>query len=271
MRAERRWPVHVLLARARRSAPSWVWAPVAAAGGLVIWWLVWRGVRLSTRASLVLGAFEVAVFLVLAVTLIVQAGSHNTLQLFTLSFVPHGKGAIPHPKRTVPQAVVFSCLPISLLYLICYYAATVAYGAHRMTGFVNFGAGDPWSALARGAWRCSATSWSGTGQARRHPAGLRGARPAGAVGGGRVDGRRRLTSAAPAGPATDDGTAAGLSVYAHFLPSDDGWDVGQHRRSVMRWSLAPGTAGTAGSGGGCRPTPAKGRAPRPAPAAGRRR
>lgn len=162
--------------RQNLSAPSWVWAPVAAGGGLVIWWLVWRGVRLSTRASLVLGAFEVAVFLALAVTLIVQAGSHNTWQVFTFSFVPHGRGAIPlgilyavfgivgfeaaaplgeearNPKRTVPQAVVFSCLTISLLYLICYYAATVAYGPHRMTGFVHFGAGDPWSALARGAW-----------------------------------------------------------------------------------------------------------------------
>src|SRR5437667_11279528 len=42
--------------------PAWLWAPFAAAAGIGVWFLVYRGVRISTEAGVILGAFEIAVF-----------------------------------------------------------------------------------------------------------------------------------------------------------------------------------------------------------------
>src|SRR5439155_6252286 len=65
--------------------PAWLWAPFAAAAGIGVWILVYRGVRISTEAGVVLGAFEIVVFLALAITLIISAGSNNTLSVFNPS------------------------------------------------------------------------------------------------------------------------------------------------------------------------------------------
>ena len=56
------------------------------------------------------------------------------------------------PKRTVPRAVVLSCLAIGIFYLICYYAATVYWGPHHMSSFLSFSANDPWTGLANKVW-----------------------------------------------------------------------------------------------------------------------
>ena len=157
--------------------PDWTWAPFAAGAGLLVWFLVWRGIKLSTAASVTLGVFELAVFLALAISLIVHAGPHNTAAVFT----PHHHNAkglgsvIPgvlyavfgiigfeaaaplgeearNPKRTIPLAVFFSCLAIGVFYLSCYYGATVFFGPARMTHFISAGGGDPWPALATSVW-----------------------------------------------------------------------------------------------------------------------
>ena len=56
------------------------------------------------------------------------------------------------PKRTVPRAVVLSCLAIGIFYLVCYYAATVYWGPHHMASFLSFNSDDPWSGLASRVW-----------------------------------------------------------------------------------------------------------------------
>lgn len=53
--------------------PTWTWAPFSALGGVIVWALVYRGIRLSTAAGVVLGAFEIVVFVALAVALIGDA------------------------------------------------------------------------------------------------------------------------------------------------------------------------------------------------------
>lgn len=157
--------------------PTWTWAPFGVVAAVITWYLVYRGVRLSSTAGVVLGAFELLVFLALAITLIVAAGPHNTFAVFGVhtgnakglgSVIPGVlyavfgivgfEAAAPlgeearDPKRTVPRAVVLSCLAIGLFYLICYYAATVYWGPHHMPGFLNFNSGDPWSGLASKVW-----------------------------------------------------------------------------------------------------------------------
>src|SRR5437773_2980139 len=61
--------------------PTWLWAPFAVLAGLIVWFLTYTGVRVSTRTGVVLGLFEILVFLALALTLAVAAGGGNTLSV----------------------------------------------------------------------------------------------------------------------------------------------------------------------------------------------
>src|ERR1700704_247450 len=163
------------------NTPIWLWAPFAAAAGIGVWVLVYRGVRISTEAGVILGAFEVVVFLALAITLIIAAGSHNTLSVFSpttgnangwgsvfagmvytvLAFIGF-EASVPlaeeakDPRRTLPRAVILSCVLIGIFYLICYYGAIVYFGpnvaADATKGFFVFNGGDPWDGLASKVW-----------------------------------------------------------------------------------------------------------------------
>ena len=158
--------------------PTWLWAPFAVAAGLIVWFLTYRGIRLSTEAGVALGAFEILVFLALALTLIAEAGGNNTLSVFgpntgnakglgsvfpgmifaILAFIGFEASAplaeeAKEPRRTIPRAVILSALLIGIFYLICYYAASVYFGPDKMaSGFTGFNGGDPWSGLAQKVW-----------------------------------------------------------------------------------------------------------------------
>jgi len=161
--------------------PLWLWAPFAAIAGVGVWVLVYRGVHISTQTGVFLGAFEIVVFLALAITLIIAAGSNNTLSVFSpntgnahgwgsvfagmvytvLAFIGF-EAALPlaeetkDPKRTIPRAVILSCVLIGVFYLICYYAAMVYFGpnlaADPKNGFFFLNNGDPWDGLAAKVW-----------------------------------------------------------------------------------------------------------------------
>ena len=163
------------------NTPTWLWAPLAAFAGILVWALVYRGIRISTEAGVILGGFEIVVFLALAITLIIAAGSNNTLSVFSpntgnsnglgsvfagmvytvLAFIgfeaaaPLGEEA-KDPRRTIPRAVVWSCVLIGLFYIVCYYGATVYFGpnvaADPKNGFFAFNGGDPWDGLAAKVW-----------------------------------------------------------------------------------------------------------------------
>jgi amino acid transporter len=137
-------------------------------------------VQLSARAGAVLGAVEIAVFAVLAVWLIVKAGSGNTFSVFTLHFATvkgyHGFSGVAagsvyailgfigfeasaplaeearNPRRTIQFAVVASCLAIGLFYVLTTYAADVFTGPSGFASFGALGGGSPWLALARDSW-----------------------------------------------------------------------------------------------------------------------
>ncbi|HEY2597402.1 MAG TPA: APC family permease [Candidatus Dormibacteraeota bacterium] len=161
--------------------PLWLWAPFAAVAGIGVWLLVYRGVKISTQTGVFLGAFEILVFLALAITLIIAAGSSNTLSVFSpntgnahgwgsvfagmvytvLAFIGF-EAALPlaeetrDPRRTIPRAVILSCVLIGVFYLICYYAAMVYFGpnvaADPTKGFFALNNGDPWDGLASKVW-----------------------------------------------------------------------------------------------------------------------
>jgi amino acid transporter len=156
----------------------WLWTVLVC---LLVFWLGYRGIKASTGTGILLGAFEILVFVALSLTLIVQAGGDNTLKVFGTHFAnnPEYSGfsgvivgsiytilafigfeeAAPiaeeahEPHRTVNLAIIFSCLGIGVFYLLNTYASAINFGPAKMTEFVGAGDSNPWqNLLARDAW-----------------------------------------------------------------------------------------------------------------------
>lgn len=151
----------------------WIWVIVAAA---IVFFLTYRDVRLSTEAGVLLGIFEIAVFLALAIWMILSNVDDLTLQTFNpqnnevgtfegtfkgmvfaiLAFIgfeaaaPLGEEA-RDPRRTIPRAVVGSAIIVGLFYVITSYAWVIG------TGFDNFteetlAQANPWRELGEIFW-----------------------------------------------------------------------------------------------------------------------
>jgi len=148
---------------------EYAWIGLAILCGLVVWWLTYRGIGISTRTGLVLGVIEIAIFLLISALLIANA-DQNTLNVLApgadgvrpafqgmifclLAFIGF-EAAAPlgeetrEPRRTIPRAVIWSAILIGLFYVFNYYAATVYFGPDRMTEFYTFNDGDPWGFMA---------------------------------------------------------------------------------------------------------------------------
>jgi amino acid transporter len=148
-----------------------LWLPLAVICGLVVWFLTFRGIEISTRTGVALGLIEIGIFLVLAVLLVINADNPVDASVFIpsdgniqpafqgmvfciLAFVGF-EAAAPlgeetrEPRSTIPRAIMLSCLLIGLFYIFCYYAATVYFGPSRMLGeFLGFNEGNPWGGMA---------------------------------------------------------------------------------------------------------------------------
>src|SRR3954452_22475374 len=57
----------------------WIWTLLVS---VLVFLLGYRGIKASTGVGVLLGAFEIIVFAALSITLIVQAGSDNTVEVF---------------------------------------------------------------------------------------------------------------------------------------------------------------------------------------------
>jgi amino acid transporter len=155
--------------------PANLWWPWSIAGAVIVLAAGYYGIKTSARLGTILGLSEIAVFLVLAVFLIVHAGGHNTLSVFGTGQTPSGhkgiagviagsvytvlafggfEGATPlaeesrDPKRTVQKAVLFSTLGIGIFYVFTTYAADVAFGPGSFATFTSSGASS-WEGMAR--------------------------------------------------------------------------------------------------------------------------
>jgi amino acid transporter len=149
---------------------TYLWVYLAVLCGLLLWWLIYSGVQLSTRTGVVLGLIEISIFVFVSIVLIASAGSNNTLSVFIpgdegiqpafqgmifclLAFIgfeaaaPLGEEA-REPRRTIPRAVIWSTIGVGAFYVLCYYAATVYFGEGRMADFYTFNEGDPWGFMA---------------------------------------------------------------------------------------------------------------------------
>jgi amino acid transporter len=149
---------------------EFLWLPLAVICGLAVWLLVYRGITISTRVGVALGVIEIAIFLVISLLLIINAGARNTASVF----IPGEAGLLPalqgmvfcllafvgfeaaaplaeetrDPRRNIRRAVLLSAVLIGLFYVFNYYAATVYFGPENMSGFLTAHEGDPWGGMA---------------------------------------------------------------------------------------------------------------------------
>jgi amino acid transporter len=151
----------------------WPWVLVAAA---IVFYLTYTDVRLSTRAGIALGIFEIGVFAALALWMILSNLDALTLQTFNpdnaeagtfngvfkgmifavLAFIgfeasaPLGEEA-RDPRRVIPRGVVLSAVIIGLFYVLCSYAWVIGAGFDEFVAQATENP-DPWRALATTFW-----------------------------------------------------------------------------------------------------------------------
>ncbi len=155
-----------------------LWWPWVILGSLIVLFAGYRGVRFSARLGTVLGTFEIAVFVILALLFIVNAGSHNDLSVFGTSHTPAAfkgftgviagsiytvlafsgfEAAAPlaeetiNPKRNIRLAVVGATIGIGLIYIITTYAIDIAYGPGKFSSFTGAGASS-WQGVAKASY-----------------------------------------------------------------------------------------------------------------------
>ena len=157
-----------------------LWWPWALVGAVIVLLAGYKGITASAKLGTVLGAFEIAVFLVLGILLVIKAGSHNTLSVFTTTHTPTDhkgvagviagsvytvlafsgfEAAAPlaeeakDPKRTIRRAVVGATLGIGALYVFTTYAVDVAFGPGRFASFTTDSTSPAsWQGIARASY-----------------------------------------------------------------------------------------------------------------------
>jgi amino acid transporter len=162
-------------------APNWLWAPIVVFCIAVAASLVVAGIKPSARVQVVLGIFEMVVFITLSVWLITKAGSRNTISVFSptngnangwgsvfvaiiygvLAFAGFESAAplaeeARNPRRNIRRAVIGSVVVVGIFFTFCMYAGVVYWGPHHITlgknTFVTYNGGDPWDGIAHVLW-----------------------------------------------------------------------------------------------------------------------
>ena len=155
--------------------PWWVYTIL---GNIGVFALTYYGIKLSARASMLLGAIEIVIILALSITMIVTVGPHNDFRVFTpiysvessiggltgifqgmvfafLAFVGFETAAplgeeTHNPKRNIPRAVIYSAIVIGLLYTVASFAGVNGWGIPGIQGYAASAA--PWTDLGKKYW-----------------------------------------------------------------------------------------------------------------------
>jgi amino acid transporter len=152
----------------------WIWVTATA---IIVFLLTYRDIRISANAGVILGLFEIAVFAALAIWILLSNTGHLNLQPFNPHHAPEGtftgvgKGMVfailafigfeasaplgeeaKNPRRTIPLAVVGSCLVIGLFYVLLSYAWVFGEGGISTFTAKAGGSADPWRDMAKVFW-----------------------------------------------------------------------------------------------------------------------
>jgi amino acid transporter len=139
--------------------------------------LTYRDIRISASAGVILGLFEIGVFAALAIWILLSNLGDLNLQPFNPNHAPEGaftgvgKGMVfailafigfeasaplgeeaKNPRRTIPLAIVGSCLAIGLFYVLLSYAWVFGEGGVGTFAAKAGASGDPWREMAKVFW-----------------------------------------------------------------------------------------------------------------------
>jgi amino acid transporter len=138
--------------------------------------LLWRGIKVSGTAGVILGTLELVIIGALIVWLIIKSGSHNTLSVFTpgapgvshrwvgvlravIYTVPTFAGfetaavlaeESREPRRFIPRAVLLATFACGIFFVAGAYAGVVAWGPAKIAGYAA--SANAWQALAHNVW-----------------------------------------------------------------------------------------------------------------------
>ncbi|HEY6537464.1 MAG TPA: APC family permease [Candidatus Dormibacteraeota bacterium] len=155
-----------------------LWWPFTIVGAMIVLAAGYYGIRTSARLGTILGAFEIIVFVILAILFVVKAGGANTLSVFTTKYTPTHyagltgviagsvytvlafggfEGAAPlaeetkDPRKTIRRAVLGATLGIGLIYVFTTYAADVVFGPAHFSSFSSAGPAS-WEGIAKSSY-----------------------------------------------------------------------------------------------------------------------
>jgi amino acid transporter len=171
------WAMHEVMSSEvgwHYSGQWWIWVLAVAT---VVFLLTYRDIRISTRAGVILGVFEIGVFAALAIWILLSNLGDLNLQPFNPNHAPEGaftgvgKGMVfailafigfeasaplgeeaKNPRRAIPRAVVYSCLGIGLFYVLLSYAWVFGEGGVGVFAAKAGASADPWRELAKVFW-----------------------------------------------------------------------------------------------------------------------
>ncbi len=152
-----------------------IWAMIFA---VIVFGLTYFGIKISADTSVVMGAIEIGVFVLLSIWLIATAGNGNTAATFNpASSLESGLGGwqgILHgmifaflafagfessaplaeeahnPRRTVPRAILLATISIGVFYVFCSYAGVVGWPFSKISTYPSDP--NPWGTMASRIW-----------------------------------------------------------------------------------------------------------------------
>lgn len=140
---------------------AWMWWPAAMISAAFVWFMSYRGIKISLNYAYIMGAIELVVFIVVGAVLWSQFGARGGPAVFTSAFSPKGFSGVMmgvvfaflsftgfgaavtlgeetrNPLRNITIAIIVCVLGIGLFYVFIGYASVVAWGPTRMASYAG--------------------------------------------------------------------------------------------------------------------------------------
>lgn len=140
---------------------SWMWWPAAMISAGFVWYMSYRGIRISLGYAYVMGVIELVTFIIVGAVLWGKFGMHGGLHLFSTASAPHGLSSVMmgvvfaflsftgfgaaitlgeetrNPRRNIIIAILVSVIGIGVFYIFIGYASVVAWGPSHMGSYAS--------------------------------------------------------------------------------------------------------------------------------------
>ncbi len=153
--------------------PWWILSIITA---VIVWFLTYFGIRISTRTTAILGGIEILIMLALGVTFLLNPGPGSSWTApFQPTIAPTGLGGViggmvfsilalsgfeapaplaeetKLPNRLIYRAIFASLLIVGIFYIFMAYASAIGWGTGNMAAFAT-ASSNPYYTLAQKFW-----------------------------------------------------------------------------------------------------------------------